>query len=70
MVQYTLEQCVFLYDTYVKYNSACKSQQKFCDEKVPSRQTIHNLVSKLRLTRLLRVKKKKQQKNKGRVLNV
>jgi hypothetical protein len=42
---------VFLYDTY-KYWSArkCrrKCRRKFRDEKVPSKQTIHNLVNKLR----------------------
>jgi hypothetical protein len=46
MVCYTLEQHVFLYDTYVKYGSAEKCWQKFQrnfrDERVPSRQTIHN----------------------------
>jgi hypothetical protein len=67
MVRYTSEQHVLLYDTYVKYNSAIKCQQKFCDERVPSRQTIHNL-NELRLTRLLIDKKKKN--NKRRVLNV
>jgi hypothetical protein len=48
----TLEQCVFLYDTYVKFGSARKCWRKFrCkfyDERAPSRQTIHNLVNKLR----------------------
>jgi hypothetical protein len=51
MVRYTLEQLVFLYDTYVKYRSVRKHQRKFQhifhDERVPSRQTIHNLVKKL-----------------------
>jgi hypothetical protein len=54
MVRYSLEQLVFLYDTYVKYGSAgkCRRQfrRKFRDETVPSRQTIHNLVNKLRST--------------------
>jgi hypothetical protein len=45
--------------TYVKYNSAIKCRQKFCDERVPSRQTIHNL-NELRLTRLLIDKKNKR----------
>jgi hypothetical protein len=36
MARYTLEQCVFLYDSYVKYGSAGKCRQKFCDERVPS----------------------------------
>jgi hypothetical protein len=52
MVQYTSEQHVFLYDSYVKYGSARKCQQKFQhkfnDKIIPSRQTIHNLVNKLR----------------------
>jgi hypothetical protein len=47
MIRYTLEQSVFLYDTYVKYSSAGKCWQKFYDERVCSRQTIHNLVNKL-----------------------
>jgi hypothetical protein len=69
MVQYTLEQCVFLYDTYMKYGFAGKCQRKFRrkfrDERVPSRQTIHNLVNKLRTTGLLIDKKIK---HKHRVL--
>jgi hypothetical protein len=48
MVWYTSEQRVFLHDTYVKYGSAGKCGQKFRDQIVPSRQTIHTLVSKLR----------------------
>jgi transposase len=47
----------------VKYGSAGKCQQKFkCnfhDERVPSRQTIHKLVSKLRTMGLLTNKKAK-----------
>jgi hypothetical protein len=63
-VWYTLEQRAFLYDNYVKYGSVRKCQQKFqlkfCDERVPSRQTIHNLVNKqLRSTGLLIDKKQK-----------
>jgi transposase len=69
MVRSTLEQRVFLYDTYVKYGSAAKCRRKlrrnFCDERVPSRQAIHNLVNKLRITGLLIDKK---QKHKRRVL--
>jgi transposase len=69
MVRYTLEQCVFLYDSYVKYRAAGKCRQKFRskfrDESVPSRQTIHNLVNKLRTMGLLIDKK---QKHKCRVL--
>jgi hypothetical protein len=44
-------QCVFLHVTHLKYVSARKSrrkfQRKFRDERVPSTQTIHNLVNKL-----------------------
>jgi hypothetical protein len=51
------------HDTYVKYGSARKCQwkfwRKFHDVQVPSRQTIHNLVNKLRTTGLLRNKKQK-----------
>jgi hypothetical protein len=59
MVRYTcsLLQRVFLYDTYVKYESARKCRQKYprkFRKKVPSRQTIHNLVNKLRTTGLNR----------------
>jgi hypothetical protein len=57
MVRYTSEQRVFLHDTYMKYGSAGKCRRKFrrkfCDERVPSRQKIHNLVNKLRTTGLL-----------------
>jgi hypothetical protein len=63
-MRYTLEQCIFLYDTYVKYRSAGKCRRKFRDERVPSRQTIHSLVNKLRTTELLTDKK---QKHKHRV---
>jgi transposase len=69
MVQHTLEQRVFLYDAYVKCGSARKCRRKFRrkfrGETVPSRQTIHNLVNKLRSTGLLIDKK---QKHKRRVL--
>jgi hypothetical protein len=62
MVRYTLEQRVFLYDSYVKYGSAGKCRRKyrrkFHDDGVPSRQTIHNLVNKLRAMGLLIDKKK------------
>jgi ribosomal protein S19E (S16A) len=64
-----LEQRVFLYDSYVKYGSAGKRRRKFRrrfrDERVPSRQTIRNLVNTLRKTGLLIDKK---QKHKRRVL--
>jgi Fe2+ transport system protein FeoA len=59
MVRYTLEQRVFLYDTYVKYGSAGKCRRKFRGERVPSRQTIHNLVNKLRTMGFLIGKKTK-----------
>jgi transposase len=66
MVCCTLEQRVFLYDTYVKYESAVKCRRKFrhkfCDERVPSRQTIHNLVNKLGTTGLLMDKKAKHKR--------
>jgi transposase len=66
MVCYTLEQRVFLYDTHVKYgftgNCQRKFRRKFCDERVSSRQTIHNLVNKLRTTGLLIDKKTKHKR--------
>jgi hypothetical protein len=47
-----LEQHVFLYDTFMKYGSARKCQQKHLheihNERAPSRQTVHNLANKLR----------------------
>jgi hypothetical protein len=53
MVRYALEQCV-LYVIHVKYGSGRKCRRKyrseFHDERFPSRQTIHNLVNKLRKT--------------------
>jgi hypothetical protein len=64
MVRYILEQRVFLYDTHVKYVSARKRwrkcRRKFRGERVPSRQTIHNLVNRLRTTGLLIDKKQKR----------
>jgi hypothetical protein len=66
MVRYTLEQRVFLYDTYVKYGPAGKCRRKFRrkfrDERVPSRQKIHNVVNKLRTTGLLTDKKTKHKR--------
>ncbi|PNF31265.1 hypothetical protein B7P43_G12670 [Cryptotermes secundus] len=59
MGRYTLEQHVFLYDTYVKYRSA-RMCHRFHDETAPSRQTIHNLVNKFR-TGLLIYKKQKHE---------
>jgi hypothetical protein len=64
VARYTLEERVFLYDTYVKYGSAGKCgrkfRRKFRDERVPIRQTIHNLVTKRRTTGLLIEKETKQ----------
>jgi transposase len=69
MVRYTLEQRVFLYGTCVEYGSARKCRRKFrrklIDDRLPSRQTIHNLVNKLRTAGLLIDEK---QKHKRRVL--
>jgi transposase len=66
MVRYTLEQRVLLYDTYVKYGSArkclLKFRRKFRDERVRSRQTIYNLVNKLRTTGFLVDKKQKHKR--------
>jgi hypothetical protein len=52
MVRYTLEQRVFLYDTYVKYRSDRKYQRKFRHKFWDSRQKIHNFVNKLTTTGL------------------
>jgi hypothetical protein len=69
MVRYILEQRVPLYDSQVKCGSAGnrrrKFRRKFHDESVPSRQTIHNLMNKLKTTGLIIDKK---QKNKRRVI--
>jgi transposase len=66
MEQCTLEQRVFLYDTYVKYGSAGKCRRKFRrkfrDERVSSIQTIHNLLNKLRTMGLLIDKKAKHKR--------
>jgi hypothetical protein len=43
----------------MKYGSARKCQQKFCDERVPSRPTIYNLANKLGIKGLLIDKKQK-----------
>jgi hypothetical protein len=51
----------------MKYISAVKCWQKFCYEKVPSRQTIHNVVNKLRTMGLLI---KNKTKNKRCVLTM
>jgi hypothetical protein len=69
MERYTLEKRVFLYVNHVKYGPARKCRRKFRrkfrDERVPRRQTIRNLVNKLRTTGRLIDKK---QKHKRRVL--
>jgi transposase len=53
---------VFMYDTYVIYDAARKCWPEFCDERVPSGQTIQNLVNKLRTTGLLTDKKQKHKR--------
>jgi transposase len=57
---------VFLYDTCVEYGSPRKCQRKFQrkfhDERVPSRQTIHSVVNKLREMGLLIDKKQKHKR--------
>jgi transcriptional regulator of heat shock response len=62
---------VLLYVTHVNYRSARKCRRKFRHTfgggRVPSRQTIHNFVNKLRTTRLLIDKKQKKTKHKRRV---
>jgi hypothetical protein len=66
MVRYTLEQRVFVYNTYVKYASARKCRRKFRrkfrGERVPSRQTIHDLVNNLRRAGFLIGKKTKHKR--------
>jgi hypothetical protein len=58
---------ICIYDTHVTYGSARKCRQKFRrkfrDERVPSRQTIHNLVNEFRTTGLLRDKKQKHKRH-------
>jgi hypothetical protein len=65
MMWYTLGQCVFLYDTYVKYGSARKYRRKFRDERVFSTQIIHIFVKTVRTAGLFIDKK---QQHKRRVL--
>jgi hypothetical protein len=66
IVRYTLEQCVFVYDTYMKYGSAGKCRRKFRrkfrGERVPGRQIIHSLVNKHRTTGFLIDKKTKHKR--------
>jgi transposase len=65
-VRYTLGQRVVLYDTYVKYGSAGKCRRKFRrtfrNERVPSKQSIHNFVNKHKTTGLLIDKKTKHKR--------
>jgi hypothetical protein len=65
-VWYNLEERVLLYVTHVKYGPARKCRRKlwckFCDKRVPSGPTIHNLVNKLRTTALLLDKKQKHER--------
>jgi transposase len=65
VVRHTLEQRVCLCVTHVKCGSDRKCRRKFRDERLPSTQTIHNLVNKLRTAGLLIGK---EQKHKRRVL--
>jgi transcriptional regulator of NAD metabolism len=62
MIHSALKQLVFLNDTYVKYRSAGMCRRKFSDERVPSREAIHNLVNKLRTTGPLIDKKTKHKR--------
>ncbi|XP_069683792.1 probable ATP-dependent RNA helicase DDX52 isoform X1 [Periplaneta americana] len=66
MVEYTLEQRIFLYDTYVKCSSARQCQtnfhHKFPDVTIPSRTTVHNLVNKVRRTGSILNKKRVQER--------
>jgi hypothetical protein len=61
MVRHTLEKRIFLYDAYVKHESAGKRRRnfrrKFYDERVPNRETLHNLVNKLGTTGLYKKQK-------------
>jgi hypothetical protein len=61
-----LEERVFLYVTHVEYCCARKCRRKFRRifrvERASSRQTIHNLVNKLRTTGLLINKKRKHKR--------
>jgi hypothetical protein len=61
MVRYTVEQRVFLYDSYVKCGSARRCRRKFCRKypgnTVPSTRGIHKLIDKVRSTGSLLDKK-------------
>jgi hypothetical protein len=60
MVRYTSAQRVFLYDTYIKFGSARKCRRKFHrkirDERIPSRQSVHNFLNTLRTRRRLQTR--------------
>jgi hypothetical protein len=66
MEKFTLQQRLFLYDSYVKCNSARKSQRKFEREfpgvRVPTRYAIHYLVNKVRKTGVLRDSKPRRRR--------
>jgi hypothetical protein len=61
MVRYTVEQCVFLHESYVKCGSARKCWRIFCHKfpgiAVSSRTGIHELINKVRCTGSLLDKK-------------
>jgi hypothetical protein len=65
-VRYSLEKHVYVYATYVKYGSVGTCWRIFrntaCDERIPSRQTIHNLVNTFRSTGLPMEKKQKHKR--------
>lgn len=60
-VRYTLEQRVFIYDAYVRSGSPSKVRRrfglKFRDVPVPSRETVHRTVNKVRETGSLQDRK-------------
>ncbi|XP_021921559.1 uncharacterized protein LOC110830678 isoform X2 [Zootermopsis nevadensis] len=66
MEKFTLQQRLFLYDSYVRYNSARKSQRKFGRKfpgvRIPTRYAIHYLVNKVRKTGVLRDSKPKRRR--------
>jgi hypothetical protein len=55
MVKYTLEQQIFLYDSYVKKKSYRSCKRRFChrypDVRIPASSTILRLVKKVRSSR-------------------
>ena len=66
MVEYTLEQRIFLYDAYVKNYSTRRCLRKFQRQfevvRIPSRSTIHDLVNEDKRTRSFLNKKRVQQR--------